>query len=122
MPTWLTKPTPIETSIASRSSGLAMLQMVAPDAVSTISSELPLRRLSVWMAAISNENGATIAIRFGKASVVILNSVHTSCPCDVTTLSWRNASATQTMPDSDKRMISSATPACRKTYLSKIVI
>src|ERR1700674_5997300 len=26
------------------------------------------------------------------------------------------------MPDSDNRMISSAAPACRKTYLSKIVI
>ena len=52
--------------------------MVAPEAVSTISSESPLSRLSVWMQAISSENGAMMAIRLGSASVVILISIHTS--------------------------------------------
>src|SRR5665648_460275 len=74
------------------------------------------------MQAISSENGAMTAIRLGSASVVILISIHTSWPCEVTTLSWRRASATQTMLDSDNRMRSSADPACRKTYLSKIVM
>ena len=103
-------------------SGRAALHTVAPEAVSTISSLSLLRRFSVWMAAISSEKGAMIAIRLGSASVVILTSIHTSWPCEVTTLSWRRASAIHTMADSDKRMISSAPPACRKTYLSKIVI
>ena len=53
---------------------------------------------------MSRATGAISAIRFGSASVVMIRKVTVLCPSLVTTLSWRSASAIQTMPVSDSRI------------------
>ncbi len=103
---------------ASITTGRATVQFVAPDAVSTMISLSVLRRLSVCITAMRSANGAMIAMKFGRPSVVILKSVNALCPMDVTTFSSRKRKRDPDDPG-ERQQDQEERAACLPEYISR---